>query len=71
MVATRNFGVVDREGGNGLDYLSSGDPRISFNPTAAPGQDGSPTISPTIYPEADSPVPLATGIMARMIEAEA
>lgn len=71
MVATRNFGVVDREGGNGLDYLSSGDPRIKFNPTAAPGQDGSLTISPTIYPAADTPVPLATGIMARMIEAEA
>lgn len=71
MVATRNFGVVDREGGNGLDYLSSGDPRIKFNPTAAPGQDGSLTISPTIYPTADTPVPLATGIMARMIEAEA
>jgi hypothetical protein len=71
MVATRNFGVVDREGGNGLDYLSSDDPRIKFNPTAAPGQDGSLTISPTVYPAADSPVPLATGIMARMIEAEA
>lgn len=71
MVATRNFGVVDREGGNGLDYLSSGDPRIVFNPTAAPGQDGSLTISPTKYPTGDTPVPLATGIMARMIEAEA
>ena len=71
MVATRNFGVVDREGGNGLDYLSSGDPRIKFNPVASPGQDGSLTISPTIYPMAEAPVPLATGIMARMIEAEA
>jgi hypothetical protein len=71
MVATRNFGVVNREGINGLDYLSSGDPRIQFDPTPRPGQDGSLTISPTIYPTGDTPVPLATGIMARMIEAEA
>ncbi|MGQ0648459.1 MAG: hypothetical protein ACT4P7_12910 [Gemmatimonadaceae bacterium] len=71
MVATRNFGVVNREGINGLDYLSSGDPRIRFNPTPAPGQDATLTISPTIFPNPDSPVPLATGIMARMIEAEA
>lgn len=70
MVGTRNFGVVNREGGNGLDYLSAGDPRIRFG-TTAPGQDGSPTISPTKYPSPDSPVELATGIEARMIEAEA
>ncbi|MBV6522085.1 MAG: hypothetical protein MNPFHGCM_02230 [Gemmatimonadaceae bacterium] len=70
MVATRNFGVVDREGGNGLNYLSANDPRIKFG-TTAPGQDGSPTISPTKFPQPDSPVPLATGIEARMIEAEA
>jgi hypothetical protein len=71
MVGTRNFGVVNREGGNGLDYLSAGDPRIRFNPTAAPGQDGSPTISPSKFPQPDSPVELASGIEARMIEAEA
>lgn len=71
MVATRNFGVVNREGINGLDYLSAGDPRIPFNPTPGAGQDGSLTISPSIYPAADTPVPLATGIWARMIEAEA
>ncbi len=71
MVGTRNFGVVNREGGNGLDFLSAGDPRISFNPTAAPGQDGSLTISPTKYPQPDSPVVLADGIEALMIRAEA
>jgi hypothetical protein len=71
MVGTKNFGVVNREGGNGLDYLSSGDPRIQFNPTPFPGQDGSPTISPTKFPNPDSPVILANGIEARLIEAEA
>ncbi|MGH7712929.1 MAG: hypothetical protein ACREOG_16685 [Gemmatimonadaceae bacterium] len=71
MVGTRNFGVVNREGGNGLDFLSANDPRILFNPAAAPGQDGSPTISPTKYPQPDSPVVLADGIEALMIRAEA
>jgi hypothetical protein len=71
MVGTKNFGVVNREGGNGLDYLSSGDPRISFAATAVPGQDGSPTISPNKFPAGDSPVILANGIEARLIEAEA
>jgi starch-binding outer membrane protein, SusD/RagB family len=71
MVGTRNFGVVNREGGNGLDYLSANDPRIQFNPTPAPGQDGSLTISPTKFPQPDSPVILADGIEALMIRAEA
>ncbi len=71
MVGTRNFGVVNREGGNGLDYLATGDPRISFNPTPAAGQDGSLTIAPTKYPQPDSPVVLADGIEALMIRAEA
>jgi hypothetical protein len=71
MVGTRNFGVVDKEGQNGLDYLSAGDPRIQFDPTPRPGQDGSLTIAPMIYPAGDSPVVLASGIEARMIEAEA
>ncbi|MCC6318698.1 MAG: hypothetical protein IT361_13535 [Gemmatimonadaceae bacterium] len=70
MVATPNFGVVNREGGNGLDYLSSGDPRIKFGATR-PGQDGSPAVMPTKFPAGDSPVELASGIEARMIQAEA
>jgi starch-binding outer membrane protein, SusD/RagB family len=71
MVGTKNFGVVNREGTNGLDYLTANDPRIQFSPTPVPGQDGSPTISPTKYPNPDSPVILANGIEARLIEAEA
>lgn len=68
----------DKEGGNGLDYISSNDPRI---PVLVPrnskgvqqvGQDGStPLFEQAKYPDRDSDVPLATGIEARLIEAEA
>ncbi|MBC7897396.1 MAG: hypothetical protein H7066_18405 [Cytophagaceae bacterium] len=71
MVATPNFGVVNREGGTGLDYLSANDPRISFDPAPKAGQDGSPQIRPTKYLLGDSPVELAGGIEARLIQAEA
>lgn len=61
--------VGDREGGNGIDYISSGDPRsatirqeyysdVAYFP-AKYAQDGS------------SPVVLADGVEARLIEAEA
>lgn len=70
MVATPNFGVVNREGGTGLDYLTANDVRIKFGATR-PGQDGSPAIMPTKFPLGDTPVELASGIEARMIQAEA
>ena len=40
MFATPNFGPSDREGGNGLNYVSSGDPRIKVDATRTrPGQE--------------------------------
>ena len=72
MFATPNFGPSDKEGGNGLDYVSSGDPRIKVNATKTrPGQDGTPIWVTTDVSRGNSPVPLATGIEARLIEAEA
>jgi hypothetical protein len=72
MVATRNFGASDREGGNGLDFLSSHDPRIKVDATKlVPGQDGTPTPTLLFNTASNSPVPLATGVEARLIEAEA
>ena len=68
----------DKEGGNGLDYISSNDPRIPvIVPTNSKGQqqrgqDGStPLFEQAKYPTRDADVPLATGIEARLIEAEA
>ncbi len=69
--------VGDRKGGNGLNYVSAQDPRLTLS-TAGQTCDGlyggaSPSVwyypvkfgNPSIY------VPLATGVEARLIEAEA
>ena len=70
--ATKNFGAVDKEGGNGLDYISSGDPRIKVDPTkVSAGQDGTRTPALNQYTSLDAPVVVASGIEARLIEAEA
>jgi hypothetical protein len=69
--ATQNFGASDKEGGNGLDYVSSKDPRVRVDGSKTiKGQDGSIVPQLNQYPKAESPVPVATGIEARMIEAE-
>ena len=72
MNATKNFGASDKEGINGLDYVSAKDPRVLVDGTkTGRGQDG--TFTPLInqYPTTDAVVPVATGIEARLIEAEA
>jgi hypothetical protein len=72
MNATKNFGASDKEGTNGLDYVSSKDPRVLVDGTKlGRGQDGSLTPLINQYPGTDTPVPAATGIEARLIEAEA
>jgi len=72
MFATPNFGPSDKEGINGLDYVSSGDPRIKVDATKTrPGQDGTPIWVQQMFTVGNAPVPLATGIEARLIEAEA
>jgi hypothetical protein len=72
MFATPNFGPSDKEGVNGLDYVSSGDPRIKVDATKTrPGQDGTPIWVQQMYTTGNAPVALATGIEARLIEAEA
>lgn len=71
MFATKNFGASDKEGGNGLDYVSSKDPRILVDGTKiGPGQDGTLTPLMNQFPTTSSPVTLTFGIEARLIEAE-
>lgn len=71
MLATKNYGASDKEGGNGLDYVSAKDPRILVDGTKmGPGQDGTLTPLMIQFPNTNSPVTLASGIEARMIEAE-
>lgn len=63
--------VADVEGGNGLDYGSSGDPRTQVTPV--PGRaNGTFTQFPAKYrTDGLSPTVLASGIEARLVEAEA
>ena len=77
MNGTLNYAPADREGGNGMDYISARDPRVTVirnaagAPTPRAGQDGAQHYTQTVFPTAGSPVPLATGVEARLIEAEA
>ena len=69
--ATKNFGAVNREGGNGLDYVTAKDPRVLIDGTKVQaGQDGTPSPQLNQYLRTDSPVPVATGIEALLIKAE-
>ena len=66
------FSVPDREGGTGLPYLSANDPRLDV---VATGQRGFDRVTPfnlqLKYPDLQSNVVLASGIEARLIQAEA
>lgn len=77
MNATLNYAPADKEGGNGMDFVSAKDPRVTVvrnaagDPTPRAGQDGANHVTQTVYAAPGSPIALASGIEARMIEAEA
>jgi hypothetical protein len=63
--------MADFEGQNGLDFVSSGDPRTAFV-VKGQNQFGATQYLPAKYPETgQAPVIVADGIEARLIEAEA
>src|SRR5205823_412392 len=72
-VVDERYSVADGEGGNGLPYQSVGDPRTPFERSAdVNGFDGvTPQWDNLRYGSRSSPVTLATGVEARLIEAEA
>lgn len=68
----QRFSAIDKEGGNGLPFLSDSDPRVQYHDTGAPGFDGArELINQLKYPTRTSPIPLATGAEALYIQAEA
>lgn len=63
--------MVDREGGNGLPFTSRSDPRTPFVP-AGTNQYGFPIALPArLDPSGNGPIVVASGVEARLIEAEA
>lgn len=67
-----SFSVADNEGGVGLPFASADDPRVPILDTGGPGFDNTtPLIVSMLYPSSTTPTPLATGVEARLIEAEA
>jgi hypothetical protein len=77
MNATLNYAPANREGGTGMDYITANDPRVTVRrgtdgqPTPRAGQDGATHYTQTVFAVAAAPIPLATGVEARLIEAEA
>jgi len=76
MNATLNYAPANKEGGNGMDFVEARDPRVTVirnaagTPTPRAGQDGANHFTQTVFATAGAPMPLATGVEARMIEAE-
>jgi hypothetical protein len=66
----RQVGVSEREGGNGLPFRSAADPRVPVQ-LVGKSADGIDTFAFAKYATIAASVPLATGLEARLIEAEA
>jgi starch-binding outer membrane protein, SusD/RagB family len=67
----RIFSIANEKGGNGLDFITANDPRLPWT-FAGIGQDGRHDVwVPSQYASAAAPIALATGIEARLIQAEA
>ena len=66
------WSLSDLEGDNGLPYRTAEDPRVPFEDTEDVGLDGTtPQFNLLKYEGFDSPVIIAGGVEARLIEAEA
>lgn len=68
------YGVTDMEGGEGLPYRSANDPRVPWYTAERANFDASlpfPYFAQSKYATRGADIPLATGVEARLIEAEA
>ena len=69
-VGQKRYVVADVDGGNGLPFVSAGDPRVTTTSGGLSFDSQTPFVGQTMYGQFD-PVAIATGIEARLIEAEA
>ncbi len=69
----RRYTVVDREGGNGINFISAVDPRLVVDTAVLKGGfDGATTLfRQRLFPTRDTPFAVATGVEAKLIVAEA
>lgn len=65
-----NSAVSDGEGINGIDFRSAADPRLPLTRLGV-NHTGHEIFAATKYQQTNSPIAIATGIEARLIEAEA
>ncbi len=65
------FSMSDKEGTNGLPFISANDPRVPSFVTGGLGSNNrTPMVQQQLYTTQASPIPLATGIEAGLITAE-
>ncbi len=69
---TGNAAVSNREGINGLPFVSTNDPRVPIDSSKGVGSDGvTPWYIFVPYLNVGAPITIASGVEARLIEAEA
>ena len=71
MTAIKLLGVSNREGVNGLEFRSSNDPRVAWSALGKAADNATDLFVLTKMSSLASPIVLASGIEARLIEAEA
>lgn len=69
--SNNRYTMADSEGTNGLDYRSANDPRIPWKRLGNGFDVVTPVYQQLLQPTADADVPLADGVEARLIQAEA
>jgi len=71
---SERFGVANLDGGNGLNFRSASDPRVPWARVPANNvgfDNATPAYYEGKYASETAPVPVANGVEARLIEAEA
>lgn len=62
---------ADPEGGTGLDFVSAADPQVGGTPLGTTADGSLDRYGIAKYPTAEAPIVVASGLEARLIEAEA